>query len=412
VKRILLLTAVLSSLAWAQSSTLPIRFDTGFAQKGMLELNTIKTPLTVFDLQILPDNKIMVFANTTDKKSVLVIKKYLANGTPDLRFGSKGMAALPGNTALSASPYANGDWLLLREENMLQRISSTGKPVLGFGQKSFLRIPTPKGYSFEKVFVNPETSSITLAGMLEAPPSDQGHTFNALASARLTAAGKLDSKYGLSGVNHTAFDMVGGIWEARQLGSSISVFGGRPPGTNFGAVEFFEARFDQKGDLSLVHPFSYSYAGLNLAVHNNEMVFATNGNNPSKSRFRLGGNEIDSQWLNTDQWPALRTPPDSAIMDFGVTELLSLSSLDGFENSLLVFGYIKNREKPLVLRVALENTDDGDTEWKANETFGKDGAFEFPKAGYVSMAQAFEGGAYAITVSDQKDPVRLWKLRF
>jgi hypothetical protein len=399
---------ILTCAAFTQSASFQLRFDSSFAQKSVLILDTAQERLQIIDLQTLPNGGIMVLANPRDwKKPGLLMKQFLANGMPDAKFGSKGVLRLNGAVAFSMARYANGDWLILREDNLLQRLSSTGKPVLQFGKKGSLRIPTPKGYSFEKAFVNTENSSITLAGTYTAAPSDR-FMRPALASARLTAMGKLDSGYGFGGVNRTALDMVGGFREARQIGSSISVFGNRPPGTTFGAFQIHEARFDERGDLEVVQYLTSDFYGAAMDTASRYgMVFASNFDFDSTSSFIVGGEFLDTQRLQTTQWPAMSElrSEDNGDVVFGVHGLISL------EESMLVFGRIKGREKPVILRLTLEDIGAGNTEWKPDLAFGKDGAFEFPLAGGVTLTRAFEGGAYVATTS-KDGPLNLWRLRF
>jgi hypothetical protein len=411
LKQLLVLFAfVVTCAAFTQSESFQLRFDSSFAQKSMLTLDTAQERLLIVDLQTLPNGGIVVLAHPRDwNRPSLVMKQFLANGKPDAKFGSKGVLRLNGAAAFSMARYENGDWLILREDNLLQRLSSTGKPVLQFGKKGLLRIPTPKGYEFESAFVNTENSSITLAGTYTAPPSDR-YMRPALASARLTAAGKLDSSYGFGGVNRTALDMVGGFREARRTGSGISVFGNRPPGTTFGAFQIHEAGFDERGDLEVVRYLTSDFYGAAMTMATGSpygLVFASNFDFESTSSFIVGGESLDTQRLQTEQWPAMSElrSEDSGDVVFRVHSLIYV------EQSMLVFGRIKGREKPVILRLTFENIGAGIMEWKPDVAFGKGGAFEFPVTGGVTLTRDFEGGAYVATIS-KDGPLNLWRLRF
>jgi hypothetical protein len=400
---LVLITFVLTCAALTQSAAFQLRFDVSFAQKGMLALDTAQERLEIIDLQTLSNGGIMVLANPRDEnKPALVMKQFLANGMPDAKFGSNGIVRLPGANASSMARFGNGDWLILRDGNILQRLSSTGKPVLRFGQKGVLRIPTPKGYGFEAAFVNPETSSITLGGTYNAPPNKERLVMPALASARLTGEGKLDATYGFSGVNRTALDMVGGFRNATLIDeASISVFGYRPPGTAFGASQIHEARFDAQGGLERVQYFTSSFYGSSMVTSRYGMVFASNFDFDSTDSFVIGGHDQDSQRFETKQWPAMSElrSEDNGDVVFGVQSLVNL------EESMLVFGRIKGREKPVVLHVIKG------TELTADLSFGQGGVFELPQVGDIALTRAFEGGLYVAT-SSEKGPLNLWRLRF
>jgi len=189
----------------------PGTLDTSFGTQGIVttDVNPSQDDLA-FAVVLQPDGKIIAVGSSFMTSASVVVIRYNANGTLDSTFGSGGITvtSLPSAsaTAFAATLQADGKLLVAGKtcplsgssSLLLMRYTTSGALDTGFGTQGIVTTAIPSGSATGANAVAVSGTNILVAGH-----SKIGGKF-AIALARYTSSGALDSTFGSGGIVTTA----------------------------------------------------------------------------------------------------------------------------------------------------------------------------------------------------------------
>jgi uncharacterized delta-60 repeat protein len=329
----------------------PGTLDTSFGTQGVVttDINPSQDDIA-FATVLQPDGKIIAVGTSFTTPASIVVTRYNANGALDSTFGSGGITvtSLPSAsaTAFAATLQADGKLLVAGRSCpmsgvssfLLLRYNTAGAPGTpgtldtGFGTGGIVTTPIPSGSSTTANAVAVSGTNILVAGH-----SKIGGKF-AIALAKYTSSGALDSTFGSGGIVTTAV----GSLDADAAALAVQPLDGKIVAAGLAGNAMSQIwdvallRYNTDGTLDL--PFGGTNSGMVITDIGSSSNYANAVALQADGKIVVAGNAFANPFANTSDIAVLRYNTDGTLdtTGFGSPNGYVTTSIGAFDDGFAV----------------------------------------------------------------------------